>query len=86
MLGVGGSGMLWVHVSPKIMDKPPEDDSMQSVTNGAFVEHSCPSAARAWQTGIGRPGCGSRRPTGLRLAMCDSALVPPRYESRLARV
>jgi hypothetical protein len=42
------------------------------------------TAARAWQAGTGRPGCGSRRLTGSRLPYRDIVLVPPLYESRLA--
>jgi hypothetical protein len=45
------------------------------------LPHVNPHAARAWQTGTGRPGCGSRRPTGLSpntILLPDSVLVSPR--------
>ena len=50
---------------------------------GGVSRHSLPqgmsvTAARAWQAGTGRLGCGSRRLTGLWLALRDSVLAPPR--------
>ena len=46
--------------------------SRHSLSQGRSV-----TAARAWQEGIGRPGFGSRRPTGLRLELRNSVSVPP---------
>ena len=71
---VMGDGLLPCQTVASITSPPPKDPPRAcTILNKLLLLH-------------GRPGCGSRQPTGLRLALREGVLVPPRQESRLARV